>query len=43
MESEVSMNEENIQKVIKEFLESNMPYWEQKSSEGYKIRIERIF
>ena len=43
MESEISMNEENIQKVIKEFLESGYPYWEQKSSEGYKIRIERIF
>ena len=43
MESDFGMKDENVQKVIKEFLESNMPYWEQKSSEGYKIRIERIF
>lgn len=37
------MNEENVQKFIKEFMNSGMPYWEQKSSEGYKIRIERLF
>jgi len=38
----VLMNEENISKVIKEFLDSGIKYWEQRSSEGYKIRISRL-
>lgn len=36
------MYEENVSKFIKEFLDSGMKYWEQTSSEGYKIRIKRF-